>query len=328
MSTVGEARVLSRVYSVSSSVFPGLSLRLREWAPCIASSQPPLLMVHGATIASVLWDNPAPGWSWMEMLARAGIPAFALDLRGYGFSASPNELPTAPFARASEAQHDVADAVAFIRALTGAERIDLLGGSWGSVVCGLYLTGQKRPPVRRLVFYAPVYSAPGEGAEWRAEAADPTDPARISPHLGPFRSISAASFLARWDAEIPLEDKTLWRDEAVAAALLRHSLAESGRRDAPGCLHMPTGALADLFEVFSGRPLYLASDIDLPTLIVRGEHDRTSTQSDAKGLFETLGSERKLYCVVGRGAHFMVGERCLPELHSIVAGFLLDASQS
>jgi pimeloyl-ACP methyl ester carboxylesterase len=328
MSTVGQTQALSRVHWVPSSVLPGLSLRLREWAPCTATSQPPLLMIHGATIASVLWDNPAPGWSWMEKLVQAGIPAFALDLGGYGRSYPPSALPPGPFARASAAQHDVADAVGFIRARTGAERVDLLGGSWGSVVCGLYLTGRKRPPVRRLVLYAPVYSAPGEGAAWRAEAADPTDPTRLSPHLSPVRSVSAASFLARWDAEIPLGDKTLWRDEAAAAALLRHSIAESGWAGTPGCLHMPTGALADLFEVYSGRPLYPASDIDLPTLIVRGEHDRTSTQSDVKGLFDTLGSERKLYCVVGRGAHFMVSERCLPALHSIVAGFLLDKSLS
>ena len=328
MSTVGQTQVLSRVHWVPSSVLPGLKLRLREWAPCTATSQPPLLMIHGATIASVLWDNPAPGWSWMEKLAQAGIPAFALDLRGYGRSSPPGELPPGPFARADEAQRDVVDAVAFIRARTGAERIDLLGGSWGSVVCGLYLTGRKRPPVRRLVLYAPVYSAPGEGAAWCAEAADPTDPSRLSPHLRPVRSVSAAAFLARWDAEIPLGDKTLWRDNAAASALLRHSIAESGWSDTPGCLHMPTGALADLFEVYSGRPLYPASEIDLPTLIVRGEYDRTSTLSDAKGLFDALGSERKLYCVVGRGAHFMVSERCLPELHSIVAGFLLDESQS
>jgi pimeloyl-ACP methyl ester carboxylesterase len=324
MPIVGQAEVLSRVHSVPSSVLPGLSLRLREWAPGTATGQPPLLLIHGATIASVLWDNPAPGWSWMERLARAGVPAFALDLRGYGGSSPPGELPPGPFARADEAQHDVADAVTFIRARTAAERIDLLGGSWGSVVCGLYLIGRNDPPVRRLVLYAPVYSAPGEGAAWRAEAADPADPARISPHLGPVRSVSPAAFLARWDAEIPLRDKALWRDNAAAAALLRQSIAESGWAGTPGCLHMPTGALADLFEVYSGRPLYRASDIHLPTLIVRGEHDRTSTQSDAMGLFDALGCERKLYCVVGRGAHFMVGERCLPALHSIVAGFLLD----
>ncbi|MGF1591961.1 MAG: alpha/beta hydrolase [Kiloniellaceae bacterium] len=328
MSTVDQMQVLSRVHWVPSSVLPGLTLRLREWVPCTATSQPPLLMIHGATIASVLWDNPAPGWSWMEKLAQAGIPAYALDLRGYGRSSPPRALPPGPFARASEAQHDVAEAVEFIRARSGAERVDLLGGSWGSVVCGLYLTERKDPPVRRLVLYAPVYSAPGEGVAWRVEAADPTDPTRLNPHLKPVRSVSAAAFLARWDAEIPLEDKTLWRDSAAAAALLRDSIAESEWSDTPGCLHMPSGALADLFEVYSGRPLYPASEISLPTLIVRGEYDRTSTPSDTKGLFDALGSERKLYCVVGRGAHFMVNERCLPELHSIVVGFLLDESQS
>jgi len=139
--------------------------------------------------------------------------------------------------------------------------------------------------------------------------------------------VSAAAFMDRWDAEIPVADKTLWRDDAAAAALLRQSIAESAWAETPGCLHMPTGALADLFEVYSGRPLYAASRIDRPTLIVRGEHDRTSTDADAQGLFDALGCARKLYCIVGRGAHFMVGERCLPELHAIVAGFLLDNAQ-
>ena len=45
---------------------------------------PPVLLVHGATFGSGLFDLPVPGYSLMEELAQNGRPVYALDIRGYG----------------------------------------------------------------------------------------------------------------------------------------------------------------------------------------------------------------------------------------------------
>lgn len=322
-----ECSPLRREHRVASSALPGMTLRLRERVPPAPRRQPPLLLIHGATIAGALWDNAAPGWSWMEMLARAGIHAFALDLRGYGLSdrpAGPALAEAPPFARAAEVQADLADAIAFVRELTGAPQVDLLGGSWGSVVCGRFASGSGARHLRRLILYAPLYSAAGQGADWRALAADPADPARLNPRLGALRSVPAEAFRRRWDAEIPEAERHGWRDEAAVEALLRQSLEEAPAAGHPQAFAVPNGALADLFEVFHGRPLYCAARITLPVLLLRGEHDPTSTHADAAGLFTALGSARKRYCIIGRGAHFMVAERCLPEVHAVTTAFLSD----
>jgi alpha-beta hydrolase superfamily lysophospholipase len=288
-------------------------------------------MIHGATIASALWDNAAPGWSWMDILARAGFHAFALDLRGYGLSSRPASLylPDAPpFARAVEVQADLCDTIAFIRDLTRADQVDLLGGSWGSVVCGLFASGPNARQVRRLVLYAPLYSAKGQGADWCALAADPEDPERLNPRLGAVRPVHPNDFRRRWASEIPVADKASWRDSSVVEALIHQSLEEAAHPQCPGAFAVPNGSVADLFEVFHGRPLYSAAQINMPTLLLRGEFDPTSTHEDAMSLFTALGSERKRYCVIGRGAHFMIAERCLPEVHGVIAAFLSEAIDS
>ncbi|MCC2109661.1 MAG: alpha/beta hydrolase, partial [Hyphomicrobiales bacterium] len=44
-----------------------------------------LLMVHGATYpASVAFDLPIEGLSWMDHLANAGFDVWVMDLPGYG----------------------------------------------------------------------------------------------------------------------------------------------------------------------------------------------------------------------------------------------------
>lgn len=311
-----ESALRSFTHALPQPDEPGLRLHLRERRPAGDGALGAVLLVHGATFASALWDIPHPGASFLDSLAGAGLAAYALDIRGYGRS-TPAPAVGPPHARATEAVRDIDLAVDFIRRREGRAQIALLGGSWGTVTAGLYAAGTAGGKLERLVLYAPLHS--GHNAEWLAMIADPDDPGRPDPRLGPCRRVTAAQARARWDAEIPHADKTLWRDEAVFQALMRDSLAAAGGGDS---FPAPNGTLLDLFEVFSGRPLYDPARITVPTLLLRGDADPTSSRADALGLFDRLGSATRRYLEIGHGAHFVSAERNAWQVFDEVALFL------
>lgn len=309
---------------VPSSDRPGLELHLRARGD--APGRVPVLFVHGATYASRLYDIPHPGASWLAACADAGLAAYALDIRGYGLSRS-REMATAdaPYARAGEAVRDIDDAVAWICRRHGTGRIALVGGSWGSVTTALYASTAGRGRVARLVLYAPIFAERNEG--WLRLLADPSDTSRFNPAFGAFRMVDEAGTRARWDEEIPLSEVDAWRDEAVFQALVRASLAddpEADRRDPPAFL-APNGTFVDLWSCFTGRALYDPERIDCPTLLIRGSADRTSTRTDALGLFDRLGARERRYVEIANGAHFVSAERNAPQVFDEVSVFLLPS---
>jgi esterase/lipase len=70
------------------------------------------------------------------------------------------------------------------------------------------------------------------------------------------------------------------------------------------------------------RPVYDASRITVPTLVIRGDADLESTQSDALGVFDKLGAEEKLYVTIGGATHFVCLEKRAPQLIEQVQAFL------
>lgn len=309
-------------HRVQSSNEPSVHLHLRERRPFIASSKSavPLLLVHGATISSILWDNPLPDWSWMDRLALDGFHVFAVDLRGYGQSSRPESfdhppLENEPYARAKDVEQDVIDAIDFILELTRAEKIDLLGGSWGSIICGKLVAENPEIKVRRLVLYAPLYSEMTTRPDWLDK------PSRSNgSSIGAYRRVLPEQLKHRWDSEIPVPDKSSWRPDGILEALMRGCIDDD---DQTG-FRVPNGTIADLHEVFDGKPLYDCGDISAPTLLIRGSADPVSTHEDAFGLFESLNSDIKRYTVVGNGAHFMIAENKIDEVHSSITGFLAE----
>ncbi|WP_349370402.1 alpha/beta fold hydrolase [Salinarimonas sp.] len=304
---------------VASSDEPGLELHLRAHAD--DPSRPPVLMVHGATFASRLYDIPHPGASWLRATARAGFAAYALDIRGYGLSRSAAmERATAPYAPAGSAIRDIDDAVTWICARHGVDAVRLIGGSWGSITTALYTATIGARRVTRLVLYAPIFAE--RNADWLDLLADPDSPGRLNPGFGPARLVTEAATRARWDAEMPAG--AAWRDEEVFQALVQSSLADdpaSGEHDPPA-FRAPNGTFLDLWEAFQARPVYDPGAIRCPTLLIRGGADPTSTRSDALGLFDRLGAADRHYVEIANAAHFASAERRAPQVFMAVEGFL------
>lgn len=293
----------------------GTLLVLREVTRAAATPSRPVLLLHGATLpGTALFDAPPPGLSWLEDLAASGRAAYALDLRGHGLSGAVPLHAARAYARAAEVAADVTAAARTILARTGAESLDLLGGSWGSIVAGV-VAASGVLPIRRLVLYAPIFAAPNR--PWLDWIEDPAAKGTLHPSLGPARPVTATEIRARWDGELRAAGQPDLLDDAVFGALMRAFIPAGA-----GHATVPNGALADLLDAFTGRPLYDPAAITAPTLLIRGADDPTSTLDDAADLLARLGSAEKRLVVIGRGTHFVSAERHAPQVFAETRLFL------
>lgn len=327
-------QVVHEDHFISSTETDGLTLRLRErfvQAPSDATRERvPLLMVHGATVSSLLWDHPISKWSWMDRLAVDGFHVYALDIRGYGASTRPPVLDALdpenfePFARAADVQQDVLDAITFIANRHYRKKVDLLGGSWGSIICGLFASSELASQIRRLVLYAPIYNEGHTKTTWWHGAVDPNNPEQINPKLGAYRWVGRNTLLDRWDEEIPSNDKTLWRADEVFDELFEACLLEdpATQQRQPKAFRAPNGTLVDLFAAYTGHPVFDAKKIETPTLLIRGDHDETSSRKGASILFDEIKAQHKVSVEVGNGAHFVILEHQAQQVHRAVVSFL------
>lgn len=309
------AGVRRDVHRVDAADSMGLSLHLRHATPA-GSARGTVLLVHGATLASGLWDIQVPGYSVLEALALAGFSAWAVDIRGYARSAR-LQAPATAYAGREEAVRDIAAALAYACCHDQVDQAVLVGGSWGSITSAL-LASQDASGIAGLALMAPLHAAVNE--LWLADLADPADRSRLHPGLGATRTVSREQLLARWDPEIPEGRQAARREAAVLDALLADALACEPRSES-GHFTVPNGTLHDLFEVFSGRPLYPAAALRMPVLLVRGEHDATSTQADAQRLFESIASPDKQYLQIGDAGHFVCAERRADEFQRALIDF-------
>ncbi|HEX2173294.1 MAG TPA: alpha/beta fold hydrolase [Dehalococcoidia bacterium] len=295
---------------------PGIQLHLREKKPAGVdrfSADRVVLCVHGASHpATTVYDFQFGGRpSWLDTLAGRGFAAYALDIRGYGGSTRlpamavpPGENP--PFARAEEAIRDIGAAVDHLRQRWGVDRVSLIGFSWGTLTTGMY-TSLRGHTVRRLVLYGAAYAL--KQARWQ-DLADPDDPTRPRADLGAYRVETRQGTIDRWDEDLAgARDRERVRPPAVLEAYLdqlQATDAESGRL---GGIRAPNGVLVDMFYRRTGHPLYDAGRIEVPVLIVRGELDKLTSDTDAQRLFAALTSAPvKRYVVIGQGSHWLAVE--------------------
>ena len=316
----------TRIHSIDA-LDPGISLGILERRGSSSTRRPPpILLVHGATFGVMLFDLPVPGYSLIDELARSGRTVYALDIRGYGYSlnggvmdAPPHAHP--PFARLKDAVRDIEAAVAFILAREQIPAVDIVGFSWGTVVAACY-AAQCPHHVARLALYAPLYAEVNE--MWRTRIGDPNDRARIDPRIGAYRLVTLADVVQRWNKDIGSADHATHREDGLPEVIFDALAAldpDSGLH-VPAAFRSPTGALADLISVFNGRPLYDPAKITMPTLLVRGANDTTSTDSDSKRLLANIASPRKSYQVIAPGSHFLCVEKNRAQLYECLGRFL------
>jgi pimeloyl-ACP methyl ester carboxylesterase len=283
-----------------------------------------VLFVHGATVGSVLFDLPKPGLSILDVCASEGLAAYAVDLRGYGHSPRSPEMDASPEAcslqcTGTDAIEDISEAVQFIVERHQRVKLRLAGGSWGSLTSARFAIAYPNL-VEQLILIAPLYGTRNEG--WLQTLADPSNPKLINPQLGGYRFVTAIDLLARWDPEIAPGDRSKRRDPRVFAAMVQAEIDADPRSPRVDAFRVPNGTLHELFEVFSGRPIYNPSAISCPTVLIRGECDLTSTAADVDKLQSKLSTAPVATVTLSDAGHFMQAERGAPLLHRCLVDIL------
>ena len=292
-----------------------------------------VVFVHGATAPSVCdFDLGFKDYSWADWMVDKGYVVYLFDKRNYGYSTrekAMDEPPASnrPVSRSYLVIRDMGAVVDHIRKKHGVNKVTLIGWSWGAMTAGYY-TSLNSEKVRKLVMYAPAYAyglhtnlGAGSGLQNKRE------PANFNYGLGAYRLASLAANTARWDGEIPVADKSQYREAGVAEAFWAECMASdptSNTRNPPS-LRAPYGVLEDTFMQATGRRMWNASSIYVPTLVIAGEYDTWSFPEDREGLMRDLtNAPVKKSVLIKNSTHFTLFEKPRFEFFGEILKFLKD----
>lgn len=215
--------------------------------------------------------------------------------------------------RTPDAARAVGQAVDAILKRRGADRLNLMGWSWGTSTMGLY-TSQNNHKVNRLVLYAP---------QWLAKA--PPNLGNTGP-LGAYRTVSRDSARDRWLKGVPEAKKADlippgWFEQWAEATWLTDAV---GAAQTPPVLRAPNGIIADSQEYWqAGKPLYDPGLIRVPTLVIHAEWDADLPSYQAQEYFTKLtATPYKRFIELGEGTHTVIMEKNRMQFFREVAAFL------
>lgn len=290
-----------------------------------------VIFVHGATGPSTCdFDLGFKDYSWADWLAERGYAVYMFDKRNYGYSSREKAMdePAAsnrPLSRSYLVIRDLAAVIDHVKAKHGVSKVTLIGWSWGAMTAGYY-TSLHSENVKRLVLYAPAYAfalhtnlGAGSGSQNKRK------PYEFNYALGAYRTASTAQNTARWDGEIPVADKSLYRDPELPAAFWEACLATdpTSSTRTPPSLRAPNGVLEDTFMQETGRRMWNASSIYVPTLVIAGEYDTWSYPEDREGLMRDLtNAPFKKSVLIKDATHFVLFEKQRTEFFGQILDFL------
>jgi alpha-beta hydrolase superfamily lysophospholipase len=214
----------------------------------------------------------------------------------------------------------VAAAVDVILAHDPASALDLVGFSWGAVVAARF-AGDNPGKVARLALYAPLYDK--VNAAWLGGIAGAHDSARLPEPRCAYRLVTLGSLIQRWNDDLPTAG-TAYREDGIAELVFATlaALDPSAPSRQPPAFRCPNGPLADIARICNGQLLYDPARLAMPTLLVRGDDDTTSTHAAAVRLLAAIASPDKQYRAVAPGSHFLCIEKNRAALYEHLNDFL------
>jgi pimeloyl-ACP methyl ester carboxylesterase len=293
-----------------------------------------VLFVHGATAPSTCdFDLGYKDYSWADWMTAHGYVVYLFDKRNYGYSSrepAMDQPPAAnrPVSRSYLVIRDLETVVDHIRKKRNVAKVTLIGWSWGAMTAG-YFTSLHSEKVKKLVMYAPAYAfalhtnlGAGSGLQNKRK------PYEFNYALGAYRLASEAANTARWDGEIPVQDKSQYRDPEVPKAFWDACMATdpTSKTRTPPSLRAPNGVLEDTFMQATGRRMWNASSIYVPTLLIAGEYDTWSFPEDRELLMRDLTNAPAKKSVLIRDAtHFVLFEKPRQQFFNEVLKFLKES---
>ena len=333
--SAGEAKTVKQDYFIDA-VDPGIKLFVRSK---MAEGQTQftddniVLFVHGATYPSTPdFDLQYKDYSWADWMVDKGYVVYMFDKRNYGFSTREKAMdePAAnnkPVSRSHLVIRDIGAVVDHIRNKHKVTKVSLIGWSWGAMTAGYY-TSLHSEKVRTLVMYAPAYAfplhtnlGPGSGLQNKRK------PYEFNYGMGAYRLGSKAGNDGRWDGEIPVADKNSYREEGVRDAFALEALKTDPTTESrnPPALRAPNGVMEDTFMQATGRRIWNASSIYVPTLVIAGEFDTWSYPEDREGLMRDLtNAPVKKHSLIRNATHFVLFEKLRFEFFGEIVTFLKE----
>jgi pimeloyl-ACP methyl ester carboxylesterase len=292
----------------------GIDIFVLHKAPDKPNGHAPLLMLHpfGAPCAD---GYDLPGYSWMDDLNAAGFDTWAIDFRGFARSSKP--ASATPVGPARDAVGDVRAIIDGVKARTGAPKVSLVGWSWGGVVAAMTAIADPGDIDRMLLlgtmrgFVLPMMTEP---------FAKPGTPSVFAPVNVAYQKLDASIALAHWRMMLKGIETVAKPDAVEKAEALMRRCGNAVDVDGKAIVTRPMGPLADLFEIWLDRPIFDASAIKVPTLVVYGDADLFADRKLAKALPQ--GSEQ----VLPRATHWVPFEDGRTALYEAVRSYLLRSS--
>ncbi len=257
-----------------------------------------ILWIHGSSMASQpTFDLQMPGQpdaSVMHWFAARGFDCWSLDNEGYGRSDKHRPI-NADLANGVE---DMVAAMAHIQSMTGAPRVHVYGISSGALKAAMYAAAHPQG-VGRLALEAMVWT--GEDSPTLIERRKRL-PEWLASHRRPMTQADIRRIFTR--------DREGLADEATIAAFGDAVLSLDDS--------IPNGTYVDMC---SKLPCVDPAAIQVPTLLVRGEHDGIASYADVTAFFDRLPNMDKQLTVLRGVGHGGLQSTNFRTVYHVLHGF-------
>ena len=291
LSALGEEQVYS--YEVFPLERNGISLHFDCMKTGNNDPARQILLIHGSSYSSHEFDIDYQDYSLVRRLVREGYAVWRLDIAGYGRSGPVEDgfLPDTAYAAA-----DTLAAVEKIVEISGQDKIDVLGWSWGTMIAGR-AAAEHPEHLRKLVLYAPILSGLGVKTQNEAFSHNTWESA-------------AEDFQRNPDGTFD--------DHLTDPILIDMFCSSCWRYDGDSS---PMGWSKDAF-VEENTELIPLQQISVPTLIIYGDRDPYMNAERLRTAPNLLPEGSELRMIQG-GSHIMMYEKnCYHDFQNSVVAFL------
>ena len=328
------------VSTVSGNVDQAVRLFVRERVRADVTdgkARQAVLMIHGRSVPVLAGMELKYGdYDWALWLARSGgFDVFMLDFQGSGRSPRPRmddpcNVPKAQQQRllipnplqaacapsyaqtlnTTASDLDELDAVVdYIRGLRGVDKVHLVGWSQGAFRIGPYSV-QHPDKVASLFFFAPIFNT---AFKQTPPPSEPT-PMTLTTRADQF---TANALTTGWGCD---DQREAGIEDVIWAAIMEND--DLGRTWGPPPAGSPDGAPEGVMRVrqaiLTGWNADMASQITIPTLIIRGDRDTgLGGLQQVAELYSLVKNDNKLRFTVECAGHFMNWEKEHWILHQI-----------
>lgn len=108
--------------------------------------------------------------------------------------------------------------------------------------------------------------------EYRRNFENENRPGEFDRQAAAYREVTVDGLIATWTQAIPNQDKSLWRDPAVAKAYQQMALANAPTRTTcqTPSVRIPGAFRLEAYNLSRGQKYWNGADIRVPTLFIRG----------------------------------------------------------